>query len=75
MQWIGSGANLIIMDNRRLDPNLFREARTLQRPSFQLYPNHSGRAMAYHCELAAGGLDFYRKPVKTARRKLIIYVH
>ena len=28
----GSGANLIIMDNRRHDPSLFREARTLQRP-------------------------------------------
>jgi hypothetical protein len=31
----GSGANLIIMDNPRHDSTLFREARTLQRPSFQ----------------------------------------
>jgi hypothetical protein len=31
----GSGANLIIMDNPRHDPLSFREARTLQRPSFQ----------------------------------------
>ena len=44
----GSGANLIIMDNRGHNPSLFREARTLQRPSFQSSSYHSGRAMVCH---------------------------
>ena len=41
LRWIvrsgssGSGANLMIVDNPQHDPTLFREARTLQRPSFQ----------------------------------------
>src|SRR5262245_13741492 len=46
----GSGANLIIMDNPRHDPTLFREARTLQRPSFQPSSYHSGRAMVCHLQ-------------------------
>src|SRR5262245_20181507 len=44
----GSGANLIIMENIRHDPTLFREARTLQRPSFQPSSYHSGCAMVCH---------------------------
>jgi AAA-like domain/WD domain, G-beta repeat len=44
----GSGANLIIMDNRRHDPTPFREARNLQRPSFQSSSYHSGRAVVCH---------------------------
>src|SRR5262245_11405927 len=52
LQWTrwGSGANLIIMDNRGHDPTLFREARTLQRPSFQSSPDHSGRAVVRHLQ-------------------------
>jgi hypothetical protein len=46
----GSGANLIIMDNPRHDPTLFREARTLQRPSFQSSSYHSGHAMVCHLQ-------------------------
>src|SRR5215510_4310525 len=46
----GSGANLIIMDNPRHDPTLFREARTLQRPSFQPSSYHSGCAMVCHLQ-------------------------
>src|SRR5262249_60922583 len=46
----GSGANLIIMDNPRHDPTLFREARTLQRPSFQSSSYHSGRALVCHLQ-------------------------
>src|SRR5215831_18083961 len=47
---LGSGANLIIMDNPRHDPTLFREARTLQRLSFQSSSYHSGRAMVCHIQ-------------------------
>src|SRR5215468_3605435 len=46
----GSGANLVIMDNPWHDPTLFRQARTLQRPSFQPYSYHSGRAMVCHLQ-------------------------
>src|SRR5262245_58166011 len=46
----GSGANLIIMDNPRHDPTLFREARTLQRPSFQPSSYYSGRTMVRHLQ-------------------------
>jgi hypothetical protein len=46
----GSGANLIIMDNPRHDPNLFRKARTLQSPSFQSSSYHSGRSMVCHLQ-------------------------
>src|SRR5262245_49757073 len=49
MTMTGSGANLIIIDNRRHDPTLLREARTLQRPSFQSSSYHSGSAMV--CQL------------------------
>src|SRR5262245_4023248 len=38
------------MDNPRHDPTLFREARTLQRPSFQPSSYHSGRAMVCHLQ-------------------------
>src|SRR5262249_14602141 len=47
---IGSGANLIIMDNRRHDPTLLQEARTLQRPSFQSSSYHSGRTVVRHLQ-------------------------
>src|SRR5215510_2908819 len=50
MTLTGSGANLIIMDDPRHDPTLFREARTLQWPSFQPSSYHSGRAMVYHLQ-------------------------
>src|SRR5215475_9079510 len=46
----GSGANLIIMDNLGHDPTLFREARTIQRPSFQSSSYHSGCAMVCHIQ-------------------------
>src|SRR5262245_27787127 len=49
-RYFGSGANLIIMDNPRHDPTLFREARTLQRPSFQPSSYNSGRAMVYRLQ-------------------------
>src|SRR5215813_10405240 len=38
------------MDNRRHDSTPFREARTLQRPSFQSSSYHSGRAMVCHLQ-------------------------
>src|SRR5215813_548945 len=47
----GSGANLMIIDNRRHDQTLFRETRTLQRPSFQSSSYHSGRAMVCHLQV------------------------
>src|SRR5215831_26844 len=46
----GSGANLMIVDNPQHDPTLFREARTLQRPSFQPSSYHSGCAMVCHLQ-------------------------
>src|SRR5215468_760461 len=56
LRWIvrsgssGSGANLMIVDNPQHDPTLFREARTLQRPSFQPSSYHSGCAMVCHLQ-------------------------
>src|SRR6266511_6408928 len=51
----GSGANLIIMDNRRHDPTPILEARTLQRPPFQSSPDHSGRTMVCHLQAELSG--------------------